>query len=146
MALKQHAQHTKQIQRRVSQRPSRGDTLRDEKPCPYACEKCGKSYTTPGGLNYHRASMPHCEDGPQKSRPFVCNKCGKSYQNRGGLMYHQPICEVSTPEPTDRRIDSTERTTSPMKKRTTGPRIVGGARINGLSFSPSAREAQLNAV
>ena len=60
-------------------------------------------------------------------------------------MYHQPMCEVSTPEPTDRRIDSAERTSS-MKKRTTGPRIVGGARINGLSFSPGACEAQLTAV
>ena len=88
--------------------------------------------------------MPHCEDGPQKPRPFICNKCGKSYQNRGGLMYHQPMCEISTPEP-DRRSDSAERTPQ-TKKRTTGPRIVGGARINGLSFSPGAREAQLTAV
>lgn len=62
-------------------------------------------------------------------------------------MYHQPMCEVSTPEPVDRRIDSAERTPSTStKKRTTGPRIVGGARINGLSFSPGAREAQLTAV
>ena len=61
-------------------------------------------------------------------------------------MYHQPVCEVSTPEP-DRRIDSAGTTPSTStKKRTTGPRIVGGARINGLSFSPGAREAQLTAV
>ena len=60
-------------------------------------------------------------------------------------MYHQPMCEVSTPEPTDRRVDSVGSTPS-TKKRTTGPRIVGGARINGLSFSPGAREAQLTAV
>lgn len=59
-------------------------------------------------------------------------------------MYHQPMCEISTPEP-DRRSDSAERTPQ-TKKRTTGPRIVGGARINGLSFSPGAREAQLTAV
>ena len=59
-------------------------------------------------------------------------------------MYHQPMCDFSTPEP-DRGSESAERTSS-MKKRTTGPRIVGGARINGLSFSPGAREAQLTSV
>ena len=126
-------------QRQAFRGPSRRDTIRDEKPCPYACDKCGKAYTTPGGLQYHRASVPHCEDGLQKPRPHACPKCGKSYQNRGGLMYHLPMCGILifTPE---------NRTNTAQTRRISGPRIMGGARVNGLAFSPAAREAQLTLV
>ena len=110
----------------------------DEKPCPYACDKCGKAYTTPGGLNYHRASKPNCETDTSKPRPYACERCGKSYQNKGGLSYHKLHsldCEAEQRKP-DRRTDSPEQK---EVKKLAGPRTVGGARIyTGLEHSPAA--------
>ncbi|KAL2046892.1 hypothetical protein N7G274_000910 [Stereocaulon virgatum] len=113
----------------------------DDKPCPYACDKCGKAYTTPGGLNYHRASKPNCETETPKPRPFVCEKCGKSYQNKGGLSYHKAQyskCDLGLTSPEERPNLPEQR----ESKRLSGPRIVGGARITPQEQSTTKNNSE----
>lgn len=61
-------------------------------PATYACDRCGRTFATPGGLGGHKGSC---------GRTFSCDRCGREFATRGLLVVHQRRgnCAPAAPAP-----------------------------------------------